>query len=717
MKYTCVKQIDSTDCGAACLATILNHYNSFMPIAKIRELAGTDKQGTNVYGMVQAARKLGFDADGVEGDEESLFSDFPLPAIAHVVIDNSLLHYVVIHSISKDKIVVADPAKGIVNYTPQDFLKIWSGVMILLTPDNNFTQSKKKSTLNRFFSMVISQKKLLTPIFISSLIITATGILASFYYSVIMDSILLSQSYEFLLTISLCVLGLYIVKNILEYLRGRLILNLSKKIDLQLIPEFNKHLLRLPLSFFQMRKCGEIVSRYSDASKIRDALSDAVLTIMIDSLMALGGGIILFLQNKLLFFIALGMLVLYGSVVLLYNKPIRKANRSVMEDNAQFSAYLYESVEGIETIKAMNNEAISERKSKNLYDKLWVSIKKNFLLNISQSTIVGTIAVIGETIILWIGTINVLNGVMTIGSLITFHALLAYFLSPAKNLLNLQPTIQTAVVAAERLNDVLDLDTENPDTKNGADFSANLFKNIDIKNIFFRYGTRELVLKDLSLSIKAGEKIAFVGESGSGKTTLAKLLLNFYEQESGSISIGGEDVRNIPHLVLRDRISYISQETFLFSGTIKENLLLAKNDATDDEIKEACRISQANTFISKMPLGLDSLIEENGANLSGGQRQRLAIARALLRKPNILIMDEATSNLDTITEKAIEETLNEISEDTTIIIIAHRLSTIKSCDNIYVFEDGEIIEKGSHKELLNKNGAYAHFWRQQTDSD
>jgi len=323
MKYTCIKQQDTTDCGAACLATILRHYNSFMPIAKIRELAGTDRQGTNVYGMIQAAKKLGFDAKGVEGDEEALFSDFPLPAIAHVVIDNSLLHYVVIHKITKEKIIIADPAKGIVNYTPAEFLKIWSGIMILLSPNKDFSVKKKQSTLRRFFSMVISQKKLLLPIFIFSLIITSAGILASFYYSVIMDNVLVSGSYEVLLAISLSVLGLYIVKNLLEYLRSRLMLTLSKKIDLQLIPEFNKHLLRLPLSFFQMRKSSEIVSRYSDASKIRDALSDAVLTIMIDSLMAIGGGIVLFLQNKELFLIALiTRNVLLAYAVITHKSPL-----------------------------------------------------------------------------------------------------------------------------------------------------------------------------------------------------------------------------------------------------------------------------------------------------------------------------------------------------------------------------------------------------------
>lgn len=718
MKYACVKQHDTTDCGAACLSTILKHYGSRMPIAQIRELAGTDKQGTNIYGMVEAAKKLGFDARGVRGDEEALFSDFPLPAIAHVVVDGYLLHYVVIHKITKGKITVTDPAKGIVSYSPKDFLKIWSGAMILITPSDSFVPLKtQQSTFRRFSEMVLSQKKLLLPIFIFSLLITATGILASFYYTIIMDKVLVSASFDFLLAVSLGVLGLYGIKSLLEYFRERLMLSLSQKIDLQLIPQFNKHMLRLPMRFFHMRKSGEIISRYSDASKIRDALADAILTIMIDTLMAIGGGVVLWFQNKTLFLIAFIMLLLYGGVILLFTKPIRKANEKVMEDNSQFVSYLYESVEGIETVKSMNSEATSEKKSRALYDKFWVSIKKIFLLNVSQGTITNTIASIGETMILWVGTISVLEGQMTIGTLITFHALLAYFLIPVKKLLNLQPTMQTAVIATERLNDVLDLNTESDSEQQAVPNNINLCQTINITNLTFRYGTRELVLNSINFSVKPGEKIAFVGESGSGKTTLAKLLLRFYEQETGTITIGSVDIRDIPLHILRDRIAYISQDTFLFSGTIKENLLLAKANATDEEIYEACRLSKADAFIEKMHMGLDSRIEENGSNLSGGQKQRLAIARALLRKPDILIMDEATSNLDSVTEKAIEKTISQMSKDTTLIIIAHRLSTVMQCDTIYVFKEGEIIEKGAHKDLINQNGAYAEFWTEQYGKD
>ena len=302
---------------------------------------------------------------------------------------------------------------------------------------------------------------------------------------------------------------------------------------------------------------------------------------------------------------------------------------------------------------------------------------------------------------------------MTLGSLITFNALLAYFLDPVKNLINLQPTMQTAIVAAERLSEILDLELEKVQDEKRKLYPASLNLPIRIENLDFRYGTRRLVLENINMSINAGEKIALVGESGSGKTTLSKLLMNFYPWEKGEIFIGDYNLKDINLEALRNRIAYISQDIFLFSGTIRENLELGNEDATMEDIIEACRLSKADEFINSMPLRYETMLEENGANLSGGQKQRLAIARALLKKPDILIMDEATSNLDSITEKAIEKTINSLSRNITTIIIAHRLSTIMRCDKIFVMEKGRFIEQGTHSELIANRGRYYYLWKDQ----
>ncbi|MBQ8349426.1 MAG: peptidase domain-containing ABC transporter [Ruminococcus sp.] len=714
MKYYCVKQHDITDCGAACLATISKQYGLNLSISKIREVAGTDKQGTNAYGMIKAAEQLGFSAKGVKGNQDAFFTEFPLPAIAHVVVDGSLLHYVVIHKITKKQIIIADPGKGIVKYTPEEFFKIWTGVLILLVPTSKFQKgNENKGVLSRFFSLMFPQKRLLINIFLSSLIITVFGILTSFYFRFIMDDIVPNSTRKTLITLSIGVIVLYIFKAILEAFRNHLMLYLSQKLDIPLILGYYQHVLGLPMNFFGTRKVGEIVSRFMDASKIRDAISSATLSIMIDTLMALVGGIVLFTQNHLLFGIAVVVVALYGVIVFAFNKPVKKINEKQMEDNSQVTSYLVETLNGIETVKAFHAEDKAQAKTDKLFVKLLKSVFKGGMITNAQQTLTGAISTIGGTVILWVGVVSVLNGNMTLGSLLTFNALLAYFLDPVKNLINLQPTMQTAIVAAERLSEILDLELEKVADENRKLSPQSLNYPIRIENLDFRYGTRKLVLENISMTIGAGEKIALVGESGSGKTTLSKLLMNFYPWEKGEIFIGDYNLKDINLESLRNRIAYISQDIFLFSGTIRENLELGNEDATLEDIIEACKLSKADEFINKLPLRYETMLEENGANLSGGQKQRLAIARALLKKPDILIMDEATSNLDSITEKAIEKTINNLSKDITTIIIAHRLSTIMRCDKIFVMEQGKFIEQGTHNQLIQKKGRYYNLWKDQ----
>lgn len=714
MKYYCVKQHDITDCGAACLATISKQYGLKLSISKIREIAGTDKQGTNAYGVIKAAEQLGFTAKGVKGNRDAFFSEFPLPAIAHVVVDGSLLHYVVVHKVTKEKIIIADPAKGIVKYTPDDFFKIWTGVLIILVPTSKFQKgNENQGVLSRFFSLMVPQKRLLVNIFLSSIMITVFGILASFYFRFIMDDIVPNSTRKTLIALSVGVIVLYIFKAILEAFRYHLMLYLGQKLDIPLILGYYEHVLGLPMNFFGTRKVGEIVSRFTDASKIREAISSATLTIMIDSLMAIVGGAVLFTQNHTLFFIAVVIVVLYGAIVLAFNKPVKKINEKQMENNAQVTSYLVETLNGIETVKAFHAEDKAQAKTDKLFVKLLRSVFKGGVINNVRQSLTSIVSTIGGTVILWVGVVNVLNGNMTLGSLITFNALLAYFLDPVKNLINLQPTMQTAIVAAERLSEILDLELEKVQDEKRKLAPASLNLPIKIENLDFRYGTRRLVLENINMTINAGEKIALVGESGSGKTTLSKLLMNFYPWEKGEIFIGDYNLKDINLEALRNRIAYISQDIFLFSGTIRENLELGNEDATMEDIIEACRLSKADEFINNMPLRYETMLEENGANLSGGQKQRLAIARALLKKPDILIMDEATSNLDSITEKAIEKTINNLSRNITTIIIAHRLSTIMRCDKIFVMEQGKFIEQGTHRELISKKGRYYDLWKDQ----
>lgn len=711
--FKCILQNDETDCGPACLAAIFKKYNLKVSIAKIRDIAGTDRQGTSAYGLVKVIEHFGFQQKVVEADKSVLTPKIPLPAIAHVVIDNSLLHYVVITKIKDDTVVVSDPAKGIVKYKKEDFLKIWTKILILIAPTNNSQKgNKKQSTLISFFRLLISQKWLLLKIFILSMILTSLGIITSFYYQVIMDNVVPSLSIQTLNYVSVITLCLFLVQIGINFLRGILIVKLEQRIDIPIMLGYYNHALILPMKFYSMRDTGEIISRFNDASSIRDIVSDASLTIMMDTIMAVVGAVVLFNCNRLLFLISVVVLILYGIIVFIYNKPIKKINRKIMEMNSKVTSQFVETINGIETIKVFNQEKNEETKTDKLYKKFLKKIFNGGILSLSQQTVTMFVAVVGELVILWVGTACVIKGNLTLGELITFNALLGYFINPIKNLINLQPSIQTAVVAADRLGEILDIAPEYNDEQDQSDNKIR-FSKVSISNLDFRYGTRDLVLRHINLEIHRGEKIAFVGESGSGKTTLAKLLVRLYEQEKGSIKLDSSDIREFSISQIRNNISYISQNTFLFSGTIKENLLFGNSDATDYDISQVCKMCELEEYINSLPLKLNTRIEENGKNLSGGQKQRLAIARALLNNPEILIMDEATSNLDYITEKSIEKTINTFLGNMTTIIIAHRLSTIKDCDKIFVFRNGEIVETGNHKDLLNQKGYYYQLWNGQ----
>ena len=660
--------------------------------------------------MIKGLDYLGFDSKAVKVEDKKIDNSVSFPIIAHIQSKNNFLHYVVVHDVSNKRIIISDPESGIKKLSHKEFSEIWTGILLLIEPKKDFQKrNEKDNSLSRFFYVLKNQKSLLFNIFLASILYTVLGIVTSFSSKFLIDYILKDK---LMTTLTVMVVGmviLEIIQMLLSIFRGYLLIFLGQRIDIAILLGYYNHVIKLPMNFFSTRKTGEITSRFSDADNINDAVAETVLTLMLDVITAVTGGIIVYIQNQYLFFVSIVILLLYVVIVFSFKEILKKINNDVLENNSQLTSFIIQSINGIETIKAYNLEKNIQDETEFKYLKvIKSSFKRSKIYNL-LTFLSGVVELIGNTLIMWVGAIQVINGKLTLGEMMVFNTLLGYFTNPVKNLISLQPTIQTATVSADRLGEIIDLDIEQSDEKM---IPQNLKGDIEIKGLNFRYGTRELILKNINMEIKQGEKIALVGESGSGKTTLAKLILKFYDFEKGDININNFNLKDIDNTFLRNKISYISQDMFLFNKTIKENLMLSDEIEIDDVIELSKKVN-AYEFINELPQRFDYMIEENGTNLSTGQKQRLSILRALLKKPDILIMDEATSNLDSITESAIQKTLNNPEFNMTTIIIAHRLSTIRLCDRIYVLDKGEIIEAGTHEELLELKNKYYTLWKEQ----
>lgn len=708
-----VKQHDMTDCAAACLATVCMYYKKEITITKLRDILGTDIKGTTLKGLENGAERLGFDTRSIRVDKKGFTSKYTLPAIAHVITEEGLSHFVVIHKVKKDKVIILDPAKGVEKKNIEEFFKSFDGILLLMVPNNEFSPGKNKSgsMLSKFTSLLLPQKALFIYSIIASILLTLLGIGSSFFNKFLMDEILPYGLKNQLKVFVIGFLAVGITQIILSAIRQHMLLYLSQKIDIPLLLGYFKHVYKLPMQFFTTRKTGDILTRFSDAFTIKNVLTSISLSLIIDVILALVSAVILYIMNSTLFIVILILTVISAALIYIFKEPYKKINLKQMEAGARLNSHIIESLKGVETIKVLAAEDKSIEKLEVEYIKnLKIAFKEGVLSNI-QGSISSGVSTVGNLILMYIGATLVIDGKITLGSLMAFTSLSHYFMDPIGRLISLQLSIQEASISLKRISEIYEVEKEQiEEDKIKIDV---IDGDIELENITFRYGSRAPVLKDVTIKIPKGKKVALVGESGSGKTTISKLLLKYYTPEEGKIKICGYDIDELDIYALRKAIAYVPQNIELFSGSIKENILLGKANASFKEIKEACEAASCNSFIEKLPSKYDTFLDEAGGGLSGGERQRLALARALIKKAKFLILDEATSNLDFISESKIYDTLFVKGRNTTMLIIAHRLSTIRNCDIIYVMDKGKVVEAGDHETLLKKKGYYYKLYVSQ----
>jgi ATP-binding cassette subfamily B protein len=707
------RQHDVTDCGAACLHSVARHHGLRLPISRIRQYACTDRKGTNVLGMVEAAGRLGFTAKGVRGPYESL-GRVPLPAVAHVV-EGGLQHYVVVYRVARRHVVVMDPADGRVHRVPHErFKEQWTGVLVLLMPAEGFRRGDEATSLGRrFWTLVRPHRSVMAQALVGAVAYTVLGLSTSIYVQKIVDYVVVDGNRNLLNLMSVAMLVLLAVQTFVGGMKSIFTLRTGQKIDGELILGYYKHLMRLPQQFFDTMRVGEIISRVNDAVKIRTFINDVSLDLVVNALMVVFSLGLMFFYSHTIALVTLGVVPLYGALYWATNRVNRRAQRALMESSADLESQLVESLTAVSTIKRFGLEWHSNLRTETRFVRVLRRVYASSSAAVVSGSAAEGVSRLFTILLLWVGAGLVVDRALTPGELMSCYALMGYLTGPVARLIGMNRTIQDALIAADRLFEIMDLEREE-DEADKVVLEPEMVGDIRFRGVSFRYGTRTQVFRSLDLEIPHGRMTAVVGESGSGKSTLMSLLQNIYPLDGGQITVGGFDIKHVSNESLRRLVGVVPQQIDLFAGSVIENVAVGDFEPDMRRILALCARLGIGDFVEKLPGGYHTLLGENGAGLSGGQRQRIAIARALYRQPEILILDEATSSLDSVSEQFVQQGIADFkAAGKTVIVIAHRLSTVLAADTIVVLDGGEVAEEGGHVELLRRRGAYYRLWEHQ----
>ncbi|MGB3799109.1 MAG: peptidase domain-containing ABC transporter, partial [Lewinella sp.] len=589
MKKT-IKQHDITDCGAACLASIAAHYRLALPIARIRQMASTDQKGTNLLGMIQAAEKLGFTCQGVRAEEEAFRNEAEFPAVAHVIVNKRLHHFVVVYRVTEKYVQVMDPANGRMEKRSwEKWREEWTGVLLLIAPGEKFEAGNRRvSTFARFRALLQPHRATLMQALIGAVIYTVLGLSTSIYLQKITDFVLINQNTRLLNLLSMAMVALLGMSIFIGATKSVMVMKSGQLIDARLILGYYKHLLRLPQRFFDTMRTGEIISRIGDAVKIRAFINDVAINLLVNVFIVVFSFGLMFTYYWKLALVLLLVVPCYVAIYWLTNRMNRKRERELMERAADLESQLVESVNAVRTIKQLGLEDHANRKTETRFVRLLRTTYRSGMTGIFSGNASELVSRLFTIILLWVGSFYVIEGLISPGELLGFYALIGYFTGPAKGLIGMNKTIQNALIAADRLFEIIDLESEE-EAIEGMALKREMIGDIRFRGLEFSYGSRKKVFEDFNLTIPAGQITGLVGGSGSGKSTLAALLQKLYPPSAGKIVIGDADLSYVTNQSLRARIGVVPQELSLFAGNLIENIAVGDYAPDMQRILTICK--------------------------------------------------------------------------------------------------------------------------------
>ncbi|HEY5062150.1 MAG TPA: peptidase domain-containing ABC transporter, partial [Gemmatimonadaceae bacterium] len=708
-----VKQHDLTDCGPACLRAVARWHGLEVSHIRLRQLSATNRAGTTLLGLVDAASHLGFACKGVRCADTAL-EHVPTPAIAHVTRRNAG-HFVVVTRVSNDEVCIMDPADGSHRAVDRaDFRAEWSGVLVLLAPGDHFASRHQRDRgADGLLQLTRRHSQSLIAIGVVSVAATVLGFSSALYLQRLLDHALADRRVSALASLTCAVSVAVVLQAGLSGIKSALALRLGRHIDARLLFEYVAHLFRLPQAFFDEMRTGEIISRITDVVKVRAFVTEIAIDVQVNVVVILiGASVLLHYQWRLavLTLCALPCFALVGAVSNHFNSPVQ---RQILARGDDLEAQLVESLNAVPTIRRLGLEAHTNDVIQDRFNRLLDASFRGGVHTLGLGVAAQMTARTYSVATLWVAARLVVDGRLTVGQLVSSYAVAAGMATPMMALIGAHKAFRDAAIAAHRLFDIFDLEPEDADV--GADLGVEPHGDIELHHVHFAYLANLPALEDVSMRIAAGSLTAIVGESGSGKTSIASLLQRIYEPQRGGLTIRGISLRDVSLRCLRRSIGVVPQHVQLFAGSLTDNITVGDPSPDPVRVHALCSELGIDRLAERGLNGMRGHIAENGGNLSGGERQRIAIARALYPDPAILVLDEATAALDAEAAHLVQACVRRLREEgKTIVVITHHLMSIADADQIIVMARGRVIEHGTHSELIDRRGLYARMLAERT---